>query len=125
MANNNHSTEKTGASRRWIFLIGIVVLVVLLSAFLTLRPKRIRITTGAPQQQDITATITTNGKVEPTRGFEAHTPPGQFTVKKIYVKEGAEVKAGQLLVQLDDASIRQQATCALVGLRAAEANLAT
>lgn len=125
MANNNHSTEKAGASRRWVFLLGIVVLVILLSAFLTLRPRRIRITTGAPQQKDITATITTNGKVEPTRGFEAHTPPGQFTIKHVFVKEGDQVKAGQLLVQLDDAAIRQQATKALVGLRAAEANLAT
>src|SRR4051812_6473333 len=125
MANNNHSTEKTGASRRWIFVAGIVVLVVVLSAFLTLRPRRIRITVGEPQQQDITATITTNGKVEPARGFEAHCPPGQFTVQKVFVKEGDQVKAGQRLVQLDDASIRQQATRSLVGMRAAEANLAT
>ena len=125
MANNNHGTEKAGASRRWIFLVGVIVLVVLLSAFLTLRPRRIRITTGEPQQQDITATITTNGKVEPTRGFEAHCPPGQFTVKQVFVKEGDQVKAGQKLVQLDDYNVRQQNTRALVGLRAAEANLAT
>jgi HlyD family secretion protein len=125
MANHNNGTERQGASRRWIFLIGVVVLVILLSAFLTLRPRRIRITIGAPQQQDITATITTNGKVEPTQGFEAHTPPGQFTVKKVFVKEGDHVNAGQRLVQLDDATIRQQATRALVGMRAAEANMAT
>lgn len=121
---NNYQVDSASPRRKWVILAGILVLVIGLSAFLSLRPRRIRITVGKPQRQNITATISTNGKVEPTRNFEAHVPPGQFTVKRVHVKEGDRVRPGQLLVELDDAAVRQQATRALSQIRTAEANLA-
>jgi HlyD family secretion protein len=65
--------------------------------------------------------VSTNGKVEPVLNFEAHSPIGT-TLTKILVKEGDHVTKGQLLAQLDDASIRSQAAQAMALLRAAEAN---
>ncbi len=72
--------------------------------------------------QDIASVISTNGKIEPINNFEAHAP-SQATVQKILVKEGDKVKAGQLLLLLDDADARAQAARALAQLRAAEADL--
>jgi HlyD family secretion protein len=72
--------------------------------------------------QDIASVISTNGKIEPINNFEAHAP-AQATVQKILVKEGDKVKAGQLLLLLDDADARAQSARALAQLRAAEADL--
>jgi len=72
--------------------------------------------------QDIASVISTNGKIEPINNFEAHAP-SQATVQKILVKEGDKVKAGQLLLLLDDADARAQSARALAQLRAAEADL--
>ena len=73
-------------------------------------------------RQDIASVISTNGKIEPLNNFEAHAP-AQTTVQKILVKEGDKVKAGQLLLLLNDAEARAQAAKALAQLRAAEADL--
>jgi HlyD family secretion protein len=73
-------------------------------------------------RQDIANVISTNGRVEPVNNFEAHAP-APATVKRILVNEGDHVKAGQLLVELDDADARAQAAKALAQLRAAEADL--
>ena len=73
-------------------------------------------------RQPISSFISTNGKVEPLQNFEAHAEaPG--SVKKVLVAEGDHVKAGQLLVQLDDAEARSQAAKALAELRSAEADV--
>jgi len=72
--------------------------------------------------QDIASVISTNGKIEPINNFEAHAP-AQATVQKILVKEGDKVKAGQLLLLLDDADARAQSARALAQLRSAEADL--
>jgi HlyD family secretion protein len=73
-------------------------------------------------REEIASVISTNGKIEPINSFEAHAP-APATVNKILVKEGDYVKAGQLLVELDDADARSQAAHALAQLRAAEAAL--
>ena len=73
-------------------------------------------------RQDIASLISTNGKVEPIHNFEAHAP-APATVKSVFVNEGDTVRAGQLLLQLDDADARAQAAKALYQLRAAEAEL--
>jgi HlyD family secretion protein len=73
-------------------------------------------------RQPIASVISTNGKVEPVRNFEAHAP-APATVKHVFVKPGDQVRAGQLLVQLDDADARASAARALAQLRAAEADL--
>jgi len=73
-------------------------------------------------RQDIANVISTNGKIEPLNNFEAHAP-APATVRRVLVKEGDHVKAGQLLLELDDAEARAQAARALAQLRGAEADL--
>jgi HlyD family secretion protein len=73
-------------------------------------------------RQEIASIISTNGKIEPINSFEAHAP-APATVNKVLVAEGDHVKAGQLLVRLDDAEARSQAARALAQLRSAEAAL--
>ena len=73
-------------------------------------------------RQSIATVISTNGKIEPVQNFEAHAA-AQTSVKRVLVHEGDRVRAGQLLIQLDDADARAQAAKALAQLRAAEADL--
>jgi HlyD family secretion protein len=123
MANGTNGTA--GNTRRnWTILAGVVALAIVVSAFVSLRPRRIRIQTTKPQRQDILSTITTNGKVEPRRNFESHSP-ASTTVKRILVREGDYAKPGQLLLQLDDEKARADLAKATAQLRAAQASYAT
>lgn len=74
-------------------------------------------------RENIVNTISTNGKIEPVDNFEAHAP-APTTVKRVFVREGDHVKAGQKILQLDDANARAEAARALARLKAAEADLA-
>jgi len=93
---------------------------VAVGAYVELRPHRIRVSVVSPVRQTISSDITTNGKVEPIHGFEAHAPLAG-TIQKVLVKEGAAVKAGQLLLVLDDARSRADLATAQTRLKAAQA----
>lgn len=71
---------------------------------------------------DIRSVVSTNGKVEPLKNFEAHAPVGT-TVDEILVKEGQHVKKGQLLVKMNDADARSAAARALEQVRTAQAGM--
>jgi len=81
----------------------------------------IRIRTTTVQRGSIRSLISTNGKVEPIRNFEAHSVV-PTTVKRLFVKEGDHVRQGQLLLQLDDADLRSQAARAQSKIKAAQAD---
>ncbi len=106
----------------------MVVIVVLLVAavllFTGINRRRVATPVRAEKvvRQEIASVISTNGKIEPINSFEAHAP-APATVNKVLVAEGDHVKAGQLLVKLDDAEARSQAARALAQLRSAEAAL--
>jgi HlyD family secretion protein len=114
MARNNR--------RMLLILVSIALAVILLAAFASLRGNDVPIRAAHAVRENVAATITTNGKIEPLDNFEAHAP-APATVKRVLVQQGDHVKAGQLLVQLDDADARAQAEKALAQLRAAEADL--
>jgi HlyD family secretion protein len=116
---NGLNNGQNNRGRAWIYIVAILVVVVLVSAFMSLRPRRIRVTVVKPTRQDIKRTISTNGKVEPIQNFEAHAPIAT-TVRKILVHEGQKVKQGQLLFQLDDAAARAQLAKAEAQLKGAE-----
>ena len=80
---------------------------------------RIRATTA--ERGSIRSLISTNGKVEPIRNFEAHSLV-PTTVKRLLVKEGDHVRKGQLLLELDDADLRSQAARAHAQITAAQAD---
>lgn len=79
------------------------------------------ISVAVASRKNIRSVISTNGKVEPVRNFEAHVPSGT-TVKRVLVKEGDHVKKGQLLVELDAANARSQVAQAEAQVRASEAD---
>jgi HlyD family secretion protein len=120
--DEQHHRRATRNPRFWIFLIAVALVVILLAAFVSRRRGEIFIRADQVSIQDLENKISTNGKVEPTDNFEAHSP-APTTVKKIFEHEGQWVKAGTLLLQLDDADARAQAARALAQLRAAEADI--
>jgi HlyD family secretion protein len=99
------------------------VAVVLLASFMS-HGNVIPVQTASLQHSDIRSVISTNGKVEPVQNFQAHAPAGT-TVERVLVKEGAHVKKGELLMQLDDATARSQAAAALAQMRTAEASISS
>src|SRR5437870_3147065 len=80
----------------------IVAAVVLLAAFNSMRGDIIPVRAARVVRGNIRSLISTNGKIEPIQHFEAHSPVAA-TIKRTLVKEGQQVKRGQLLMQLDDA----------------------
>src|SRR5262245_1240487 len=107
---------------RWLLIAAPVVIVIALVATFT-RRSELPIRTEKAAREMIMNTISTNGKMEPQDNFEAHAL-APTRVKKILVKEGDKVKAGQMIVQLDDVDARAQAAKAQAQLRAAQAQLA-
>ena len=85
-----------------------VAAVILFSGWMRMRNTVVSVRAEQVTRQDIASVISTNGKVEPIKNFEAHAP-APATVQKIFVKEGDKVKAGQPLLLLDDADARAQA----------------
>jgi HlyD family secretion protein len=110
--------------RRWpATALAILAAVGLLAAFVSRRNEAIPIRTAQVEQGKIRSLIATNGKIEPVNNFEAHAPVSA-SVERVLIKEGAEVRKGQLLVVLDDADARTQAARAETQLKAAQADLA-
>jgi HlyD family secretion protein len=108
--------------RPWlVWTIGIVAAVLLLAAFMS-RGEVVPVQAAIVRRATIRSVISTNGKVEPVQNFQAHAPIGT-TVKRLLVKEGARVKKGQLLLQLDDAEAQSQSARALALIRAAQASI--
>lgn len=105
----------------WLIIAAVVIAVVILAAFVS-RNREVPVRAAKAERQTITATVQTNGKIEPLNNFEAHAPAAT-TVKRVFVHEGDHVKAGQLLLVLDDADARAQAAHALAQIRAAEASV--
>jgi len=100
--------------------MGVVAGVLLLASFMP-HGETVPVRAARVERGTIRSLVSTNGKVEPVLNFEAHSPIGT-TLTQLLVKEGDHVKKGQLLAQLDDASIRSQAAQAMAQLRTAEAN---
>ncbi|WP_433983249.1 biotin/lipoyl-binding protein [Tunturiibacter empetritectus] len=72
--------------------------------------------------QNIVSSVSTNGKVEPIEEFPAvATAPG--VVEKVYVDVGQKVKAGQLLVKMDDADAVAKIAAANAAVHTAQATL--
>lgn len=116
LTNNSHTPSR----RRWLWP-ALAALVVLLIAYSTLHQAPLKVRVTAVQRGPIRSVVSTNGKIEPIRNFEAHAPIAT-TVRRLMVKEGDHVKQGQILLQLDDADIRAKAASADAQIKAAQAD---
>ncbi len=109
--------------RAWLVIVGLLLAVIVLAAFVSLRHSQVAIRVGMAERETITASIATNGKIEALNNFQAFSPVAT-TVKKIYVKQGDWVKGGQILLRLDDADAKLQAATAEAQLKGAQADIA-
>src|SRR5271169_3055637 len=114
--------KPVNGKRTGVILIALVLAVVVLAAFVSLRRSQVPIRVGHAERATITASIATNGKIEALNNFQAFAPVAT-TVKKIYVKQGDWVKDGQMLLRLDDADAKLQAARAEAQLKGAQADL--
>lgn len=121
MARQQQEAIPKRGKRIWIIIGGIVLAVLILAAFMS-RRREVPVRAGVAEKSTITAVIQTNGKMEPINGFEAHAPYAT-TVKKVYVQQGAHVKAGQLLLQLEDADAIARVATAAAQIANADANV--
>jgi HlyD family secretion protein len=118
--NNSNGRPATRNGRIWL-TVGVVALLAVIP--IATRPGPLKVRTTTVERGPIRSLISTNGKVEPIRNFEAHSPVAT-TVKRLFVKEGDHVRQGQLLLQLDDADLRSQAARAQTQMKAAQAGQA-
>jgi HlyD family secretion protein len=119
-SENGH--RSANGKRTWLIIIGLILAVVVLAAFVSLHRSQVVIRVGRAERGTITASIATNGKIEALGNFQAYAPM-PTTVKNIDVQQGDWVKAGQMLLRLDDADARLQAARAQAQLKGAEADL--
>jgi HlyD family secretion protein len=103
--------RERGQARGWLWavvaLVGVLVILVL---FRTSRPD-VTVLTARVAYQDLTSTVSTNGKVEPENDFQAHAPVAGV-VGRLYVTLGQMVKPGQRLVMMDDSDARSRLAAA-------------
>ena len=98
----------------------VALILIFIAARMLLRSK-LPVRVATVHMGDLLSTVSTNGKVEPKTNFEAHAPfPG--LIKNIYVHPGQKVKAGQLLLTMDDSQAKANLASAYAGLKGAQAS---
>jgi HlyD family secretion protein len=115
MAEANRQT-----SRIWLWIGAAVLLVVVFFVARNLTRDHMPVHAATATRAELFSTVPTNGLVEPVRNYEFHSPLAT-SVREIYVQQGDHVKAGQLLMQLDDVNARARVATAESALRSAEA----
>jgi HlyD family secretion protein len=110
-------------TRNRILFIGIAAAAVIALAASYSAKSEIPIRAEMAERAPILSSISTNGKIEPANNFQSRTV-GPSLVSSVLVKEGDRVKAGQLLVRLDEAEAQSQLAHARSQMKAAEADLA-
>jgi HlyD family secretion protein len=95
------SPKSTRSSHYAIWGSAIILIVLAIYAVRTLTRERVSVKVANVTYQNLVKSFSTNGKVEPLDDFEAHAQAaGQ--VQHVDVDLGEKVKAGQLLIKMDD-----------------------
>jgi HlyD family secretion protein len=103
-----------------LWIAAAIVLVIIFFGVHQLTRDKLPVRVAESTIQDLTKTTSTNGHVEPLQPFQAFAPEAT-TVKQVYVHAGESVRAGKLLVSLDDDSARARLAAAVASLRSAQA----
>jgi len=104
----------------WVLFLAVIALAVIGARIFNRDQVEIRV---APvNHQNLLSSVSTNGKVEPVEEFPAYAPfPG--VIAKIYVDVLQKVKAGDLLIKMDDSDAVAHLASANATLQTAQANL--
>ena len=106
----------------WGIILGAILGIFVLVVLLAFRRSEVQVRSAIAERETITSGIATNGRIEPIENFEAHAPLAT-TVKRLTIQQGDWVKAGQLLLQLDDSEARAQLARAQAQVKGSEAGL--
>src|SRR5262245_48637286 len=123
----DRSDVSRSTSRRWRWLLLPVILALIAGVVFWWLPSRLApattTTTATVTQGDLTIGVTRSGSVAAARSVDL---PFQQdgTVTSVNVKVGDQVKAGQVLAQLDASDLQLQLQQAQANLKSAEAKLA-
>jgi HlyD family secretion protein len=112
--------ENKQTNRVWLWIGAAVLLVIVFFVARSLTRDRMPVHAAVASRAELFKTVPTNGLVEPVKKYEFHSPVAT-TVRSIEVQQGYHVKAGQLLMQLDDVNARARLATAESALRNAEA----
>jgi HlyD family secretion protein len=114
MAQNN--------KKRWVILGMAAGLALVVFVMLASRGQGPIINVVKITREDLSATVTSNGKVEPVAPFVAHAEFPGF-VERVFAKEGQTVHRGQEILALGSNDIQSQLAQARAALLAAKADL--
>jgi len=114
--------ERKQLARRWLWLGAALLLIAVFFSVRSLTRERLQVHAAEASHAPLVTTISTNGRVEPEMNYEIHSPIAA-DVKAVYVQPGDAVKAGQLLLTLDDMQARARLATAESGVKAAQAAL--
>lgn len=96
---------ETNTRKRVMWVVaGVIVLVI---AYFALRKRPPAVPVVEVTREDLNASITSNGKVEPIAAFVAHAEFQTF-VDKVDATEGQSVHRGEVILTLDAADVRAQ-----------------
>ncbi|NLL14810.1 MAG: efflux RND transporter periplasmic adaptor subunit [Fibrobacter sp.] len=108
---------------RKIVLPIFILLAIILAYLLFLRkPSAVKVTVTEVVRGDLTSTVSAPGIVRPLTEVQISSSINGI-VQQLMVKEGQEVKKGDLLLQIDPSEFRAQVRRAQAGLEVAQANL--
>jgi HlyD family secretion protein len=114
--------ERMQLDRRWLWLGAAVVLVGVFFSVRALTRDQLPVRVAKVSHEPLESTVSTNGRVEPEQNIEVHSPITAL-VKAVHVQPGDQVKAGQLLIVLDDIEARARLATAENGVKTAQAAL--
>src|ERR1700734_1135675 len=95
------------SKRKLMTVVLVAALAIAIVAVLALRRQAPAVTVVHVTREDLSATITGNGKVEPISPYVAHAEFPTFVVK-VTGTEGQTVRRGQVILTLDAADVRSQ-----------------
>jgi HlyD family secretion protein len=113
-------TRRLNPALLWGIFFGIIAI-----GFIIVRSSTrdlVGVRVAVVDHQNIVSSVSTNGKVEPIDEFPSYAlAPG--VVAKVYVEVGQKVKAGELLLKMDDADAVAKIATANAAVHSAEATL--
>ncbi len=114
--------ERKQLDRRVLWLGAAVILVLVFFSVRSLTREQLTVRAAQVSHQPLESSISTNGRVEPDKNLELHSPIAAI-VKAVYVQPGDQVPAGKLLLFLDDVQARAKLATAESGVKSAQAAL--
>jgi HlyD family secretion protein len=113
-------TRRLNPFTLWGIVLAVAVLIIIGVRLFTRDKVEIRV--ASVNHQNLLSTVSTNGRVEPVEYFQAHAPAAGV-VAKLYVEVGQKVKAGDLLVRMEDADAVSRLATANATLESAKLSL--